>query len=271
VRFVRLLKRIVGNRQPDRIAIDLKAVEDEIADIDEKLNGLRAEIDQAHGELRRLSAPFADIEFALDRLTTELHDAIAEQEQISRTIRDAFVRAVSQRPIWALAAAATRVDELEFDHLMALRRSLRQNTASPRPAVPPPIPGKPGRLRRAIRKGFHEEKRRGSGSINVDGSGSTRVRRTRRVRGHDGKWRNESYWTTVSVYFRGNVNASFGVNNRRWRPRPFGMALTSSVNAGLNLTPDQNEPVPHAQVTHLLAMCQLSEFALPAPNDGDGQ
>ena len=150
---------------------------------------------------------------------------------------------------------------------MALRRSLRQTAVAPRPAVPPPIPGKPGRLRRAIRKGFQDEKRRGSGNVNVDGSGSTRVRRTRRVRGHDGKWRNESYWTTVSVYFRGTVSANFGVNNRRWRSRPLGKALTASLNEGLNLTPDSNETKSHSQVAELLAICGLSEFAVSASDD----
>ena len=198
--------------------------------------------------LERLTAPIEDLEFAINYLEREKEAAerdtveqnVAINQAIHQTVQ-AMTPSVLQRKLPQLAGQLDAPDLMKtvfrLRTVLAKSRALSHLSDMESPDVD--IDTTPGSISVAITSGLDSVYDGGNGSVDLNGRGTTRVKKTRTrnetTTDSSGRpttrTRTETYWDSVEVELSGSVNVSFEIEFCDWKKDTTVEALSREADA----------------------------------------
>ncbi len=199
------------------------------------LEEIQQQLNHEHRALRRMTEPAASLEFAIDYLTSLRASELAAVARHDATIDEA-IRAVArdatpdilQRKLAAItghgARASLAADVLDLKQTLTMLDFIRFNPQANDEERDEFATYR--NLVASVESGFQTYANHGAGDVEVNGRGTTHVRKTRTVtdteHGPNSKTRRvsrtETYWDKVPIRFSGAVRATFDVEFNRWTP-----------------------------------------------------
>jgi hypothetical protein len=230
-----------------------------------RVDGARRKLEH---RLNQLQAPFADIDYARERLTANRNEALEQRRAVESDLEDILADAITDVPAATLAASFRR---LKFNHVsLADIFELRRELSAIGPAEvpqPPPLPSKLESLDVALQRGFRQKSVNGRGMVAVSGDGKTKVRRSRTVRNSDGRMQTEHYTERVRVSLHGNVSAAFTVDTIEWSSATLSDCLSDWIKSHLQQGADAVDKRPAAGLSeeaHTVLSVLRGHLQLPA-------
>jgi len=240
-----------------RSSISLEQERAECAALSEKIELLEKDIvtedtslQRLKTNLRKLKAPIESLNFAIDYLNDRKQSAEEELLRLNDYIDSAIQSTVKLTPLQMLQKKSQQLAQYCDDEglpiaMLELKKKLHKlNFLEPRhksEASPMDIASTLNNVGGAVREGFRTESGSGRGRVEVSGSGTKHVKKTRTVSDGSGRSRTQTYWKNVRVDLSGAVDATFNVEYARWNRDSISLALEDEAFNWLTFGKNQHQ------------------------------